>query len=219
MSASAMAPPRELPVGREFLGMARSMRNRIDSIDPVAVAAMGEISRRLQARCRRRQHLTPSVSAEAVRAWRTHVPDTGRLAIETHIGHRSLFIRELRLSRCRTRNEAWQDAAWEQGVGVMLISLTIQVFSFQFNYFHLAVVSLHALARRFQRGIDNSDAAILADLRVIADVAAEIAVTHGAFEIAVPGGRWGGYIVEMPDENGPHTRVLSIRTFLPAEEE
>jgi hypothetical protein len=205
-------------VSREFVGMARSMRNNIDAIDATATAAMGEVSRRLQARCRRRQHLTPSVAVETVKAWRTHVPETGRLAIESHIGHRSLFIRELRLSRCRTRNLGWTDAAWEPGIGIMLIACSVQIFSWQFNYFHLAVVSLHALARRFQRGIDNSDASIMADLRVVADVAAEIAVTDGAFEIPVPGGRWTGFVAEMPDATGSIERVLSIRTFLPTEE-
>jgi hypothetical protein len=62
------------------------------------------------------------------------------------------------------------------------------------------------LARRFQRGFDTTDGAILAELR-------ELAMRHAA--MAFDGGSWVGEVArtEIAQVSCP---VLAVRTFAPA---
>jgi hypothetical protein len=215
MSAAMAAPS----VAAEFLGLARTFRNGVDMVDPVAIAAVDTIARSLRARLRRRQKMTASVEIAMDRQWRATVPAIGRLALETRVEARSLHIRELRLSSSRIHDKGWRDGDWEAGICINVIGLVADHRKFRFNSIALASLNLHAIGRRYQRGLDNSPAAIVSDLRSIADVAAEVAETDGNFEINVAGGVWAGHVMEIRDEDGRDpTKILSIRTFLPAEE-
>jgi hypothetical protein len=75
----------------------------------------------------------------------------------------------------------------------------------------VASLSLHALARRYQRGFNTSDATILAELRAMALCHADIIQTLGDFAMAGDGGMWVGEVGlrdSMP--------VMAIRSFTPA---
>ena len=76
----------------------------------------------------------------------------------------------------------------------------------------VASISLHALARRFQRGFDTTDGAILVELR-------ELAMRHAAIGVSLcDGGSWVGEVArtEVAQVSCP---VLAVRTFAQAERE
>ena len=72
-------------------------------------------------------------------------------------------------------------------------------------------VSLHAVARRMQRGFDTSDAAILSELKQIAMMYPTIVESLGDFSMPGDGGLWCGEV----GRNGS-APLLAIRTFTPA---
>jgi hypothetical protein len=76
----------------------------------------------------------------------------------------------------------------------------------RFFYFHglMACVSLHALARRYQRAFDSLDAAIRADM--IALAIASTGPQTGRFSVRCPDGAWAG--------RAQSTWCLGVRTFL-----
>ena len=72
----------------------------------------------------------------------------------------------------------------------------------------IAGFGLHSIARRFERGGDRTDAAVLADFSALAAGYAAAVAARGEFEITVPsGGRWIGAF-------GPGDAVVIVRTFI-----
>ena len=72
-------------------------------------------------------------------------------------------------------------------------------------------VSLHAVARRMQRGFSTNDETILSELRQIAVMYSTIVESLGDFSIPGDGGLWCGEV----GRNGS-APLLAIRTFTPA---
>lgn len=75
----------------------------------------------------------------------------------------------------------------------------------------IASLSLHALARRYQRGFDTSDAMILSELKALAMCHADVVQTPGDFAIGGSGGNWVG---EVGLRDG--MPVMAVRSFKPA---
>jgi hypothetical protein len=71
----------------------------------------------------------------------------------------------------------------------------------------IAGVGLHALARRYQRGADRTDTAVLGDLLPIATDYRAVARAKGEFSIPAGGGSWIGAC-------GPFDAVAIVRTFV-----
>jgi hypothetical protein len=101
--------------------------------------------------------------------------------------------------------EGWDDA--EPALAITLYDLAVAPPSFSEKLIPLSVIGLHALARRYQRGADYSDAAVLDDLRVLARDGLAAFKAGGEFAIPAPsGGRWIGAV-------RPEDRVVIIRTY------
>ena len=88
-----------------------------------------------------------------------------RLALEISLGRKSLAIREMRVTASEYRPEEWDTT--ERGLTVFMIGLEAGPFRYMFAIHTLAHVSLHAMGRRSQRGLDATEAAILHDLRAL----------------------------------------------------
>lgn len=78
----------------------------------------------------------------------------------------------------------------------------------------LASVSLHALARRFQRGSIVTDVAVTSDLRALAEACGRLVAQKGPFELSCANGRWIGRVAYGEVRNGGRSRVVIVRTFL-----
>jgi hypothetical protein len=149
---------------------------------------------------------------DAERRWRNVVPAFGRLAMEVDgESLRSPCFIELRVvcgvSHCAT----WPDEGQEPGVLVGWHAVEFDEQAIASRFVSLASVSLHALARRYQRGWDKSDTAIFADLAVLAHDFRE-AVTLPRFAVAVSKGAWVGEPM-----NAGESTVLAVRTYYDAD--
>lgn len=84
----------------------------------------------------------------------------------------------------------------------------------------IAVASLHALARKYERGADRSYAAVLADLRRLAGAAAgaDGLRLHHDYVVRTADGGWLGVAValRLAEGEAPIT-VLNARTWLDAD--
>jgi hypothetical protein len=80
---------------------------------------------------------------------------------------------------------------------------------FVFDSSTLAVVGLHGLARRYARGADRRDIAVVRDLVALAVAVPAALAKGGEFQIAAGEGRWIGS--RMLLEGKP---VAAVRTYV-----
>jgi hypothetical protein len=86
---------------------------------------------------------------------------------------------------------------------------------FRFEDALVASAPLHALARRFQRGWDLSDAAVRAAL---ASPRPDVLAAGGEFTVPLPEGCWVGTVAEIEDRSEP-ARILVVRSYIGADME
>lgn len=205
-AARALAPP-SAPSGRvpsEFVGLARALHRKIADVHPAAEAAAD----RLLSPFRPRPCFTPMPRHAELRRlaqqWR-RLPSFGRLrlVISSDPGH--LQILELRVTPSRIEADGWAED--EPALAIKLTTIAIKPPEFEEKHLLIAGIGLHALARRYQRGADRADAAVLADLLPIATGYRATARAKGEFTIPAGGGRWIGAV-------GPFDAAALVRTYI-----
>jgi hypothetical protein len=201
-------------VPTEFVGMARARRAALMAEHRRAVVAIDRIIVPLRGRFYLRQAPTVGCFAKVARTWRSQVPTIGRLDLSiTHTPER-LAIVEFRAGDCRLSLAAWDEGADEAAIEVSRVVLTISPGWFYFEHLPVASISLHALARRFQHGWHNSDAAICADLLALARPHADMPAREGDFTVLAADGQWAGFVTEIEDR-GKLVPLRIARTWLP----
>lgn len=187
---SAALPPR-VPV--EFVGLARQLRRRVVDEERRFVDEV----ERLVAPLRPRGRFTPVARQVVLEmlglAWRRRSP-LGRLRLVVNYARPRLDIVDLRLADARVYGWSGDD---EPALAVVLHHVGIAPPApTRESVTMIAALGLHALARRFQRGADRSDAAVLADLVELALRAPDAVAAGGEFEVATPNGRWVGATID-----------------------
>jgi hypothetical protein len=149
------------------------------------------------------------------------LPHDFRLGFGTQLdprGRRGKII-DLRVQPATLQSADWDDDALEPTLSVAMHWFDVPPRVDQTTSQCLAVVSLHALGRRYERGRDHSHAAIIADLQALATVNvndAERFPEGERFQIPTPRGSWCGTAVGvgMAADVGGNAVRLVVRTFL-----
>lgn len=200
------------PVPREFLGLARDLRRRLAAADAQVAPGLEHALRPLRERLERRPTLRADLLTDAERHWRQGVPGFGRLvlAAERRRGRVPYFC-ELRAQAGAFRFATWPPG-FEPGLLLVLILAEPRPGGVDVRQTPLAAVSLHALARRYQRGGDCSEAAIFGDLADLAPFAQETGLPPAVrFALPLAHGCWCGERVQVDGR-----MVLAVRTYLGA---
>jgi hypothetical protein len=119
-----------------------------------------------------------------------------------------LTLNELRLAPGRMRFRGWD--ADEPSIRVVMRWLTTPPFA---EGADIVELGLHSLARRFERGRPNDNAAVLRDVHALARGYLNASDPSGEFEIETPCGRWVGAII-IPAGEGEHPGALCARTYI-----
>jgi hypothetical protein len=132
---------------------------------------------------------------------------TARLAFKVQEAGERFTLCEVRVVPSRMRMEGWDKSE---------LALAVRLTEIEFAHGHLSIswrplgdACLHAIARRYQRGEDRSDAAVLADLWALAEAFPQQAANSGDFKVPAGKGFWVGERVQYG--GGPH---LAARTFV-----
>ena len=211
-------PPDTTRIPREYLGAARSLYKRIDVASAATAAQTRAIADRLRDAYTKHNGKIPPSTITAARFKWERLDTFGRLELEIERpGQRLLNIAELRVSSASMRYNAWLGDAREPSFSVELLTLIVGKECFDQRSECLACFSLHAIARRLERG----DPRYMDDAAIFGDMAAALTLKHQRMpnrrgrSIPVPsGGFWAGEFVDAV-QGDDNTRVLSIRTFLP----
>jgi hypothetical protein len=192
----------------EFTGMARLLRQRLaeqDELVDMAISALRPIRDRL--RRHPKKPIRDETLLHAKRAWE-RLPAFGSLGRTCDIRDaRAPRFHELRAGPTKFSGPDWQHPT--DGIVVVLIGASVQGGSFRVSAPILAVLSAHALARRYERG-QRSDLSVLADLEVLATSFPRLIETADRFNCPVADGTWTGNVAMAG-----HYVALNVATFLP----
>ena len=214
--SAALAPSdwRAGPVDAAFLGQARAFRDRLKATSATCSRLIDAIAEPAVRRAKRHPIPRREVLVDVARRW-SCMPSLGLLDSSTDLDLRK---RTLRICQLRVCPSDFRSAAWsvdEAGLSVLGLQLDIGPHRLNFAMPSLVTVSLHALARRYQRGLAVDDAAVFGDLHVLAK--AHLRLATGAvgelFEVEASGGCWRGNVTDASTSAGTD-RILSARTFL-----
>jgi len=120
-------------------------------------------------------------------------------------------ICEVRCTAGSFRFKDWEGDAHEPDIGLVEIIMSARPGRFEITPPRLlGSISLHSLARRYERGRDRGTEAIRADLAAIARAHAGVMeAPWGPFRIPAGAGCWVGEVVKA--STGP---CLSVRSYL-----
>jgi hypothetical protein len=207
---SAVVTSERVPV--EFVGLARSLRNRITQSDLAIGPAMDRIAAYGNEIMSRRHSFRPEHLSHLERQWRTTIPALGRLGFATERRKGRLVVADVRLFASSFRRLSWRDDAYEDALSLFISSGRFGPDQVSIKHLPIAAISLHAIARRYQRSFDSSDEAVFRDLSEIALHVGDL-LGLAIFRQPAGDGGWHGSTVQS-SYNNCEQRILSVRTFI-----
>jgi hypothetical protein len=190
-TAPTELPTRSAPnVPHEFVGQARLFCARFASAAKTASAAVLQIGADARAIVQRRPTWRSEHLSGFERQWRQTIPDEGRIGLEIERSKRALIIAELRLTRSSYKDIRWSQPFPENSVSLMLCTCRLTTpAAFEIKRQAIATLGIHAIARRYQRGFDNTDRAILTDISELALNASQLLGANSqTFALPCPSG-------------------------------
>jgi hypothetical protein len=197
-------------VPAEFRGAARVFRDEVKRIDKEMDRALATIAKPLVVRLRRHPRLRHELIAVAVHQYRRTVPVEFRFGeVEVTPDRDAFEIAEIRATATWINSVEWDSDAIEAGIAVARCTLTMRpTVGLVHIWMPRAVVSMHAIARWFERSGSRDHDRILADLAVLADSAGD------GDHVATPGGFWRGEMEVMEGTDKVTARARNVRTWV-----
>lgn len=188
-------------VPSEFVGRARQLRANLMADHDEWLAASAQLLKKVKVRPGFRRLKTKQLAD----LW-INLPGQGaQLGMLYRTNPGELSVGELRVFPSHLRLVHWPPDALEISISLTSVALVLRGDRCLTSHRWLADVGLHALARRFQRGSDRSDEAVLHDLGSIEPGYANAIERGGDFDLA----GWRGDVRIVQGE-----RVLCVRTFV-----
>jgi hypothetical protein len=200
-------PARRVPV--EFIGKARLLRDQVAR----AHTTYSEAVESLIAPLRPRAGFIPTFTRQTMSVfagrWRDTIPQWGTFRFVTKAQRTKLAIAETRITPFRATMDGWDQD--ELGVALAVVTAMIELpATLKIDLQVVVTVSLHALARRVERGDHKSDLAVLRDLLPLVSSHPNRMAKGGDFEIpGFHGGRWIGSRIGLDGKP-----VLAVRTYI-----
>jgi hypothetical protein len=206
-----------VPVGAEFFGKARYLRRRVEREDAQFVATINGLIAPIEQRLRKypTRKLRPEMLAALIQSWRFVDCRDLRLDLDARLERTRCTLVERRVIAGRMQFLDEDRDGDEPDIAVNELGLMIDGNRFQLRGRMICAFSMHAIARRLQRAQDGSDAGLLHDMNVAANID-HSTLSGGGFKVVThsDGGGWRGRVVRMKRNDGEPVPVLSIRTWL-----
>jgi hypothetical protein len=216
-----MLPTLNERVPRLYTGHARSLLNRVRQASQQFHAVLDDIWPPLKARYQQHGKVRNELLDAAQRNWTRTTPAFGRLA-DTRIERKNyhLSIAEFRLMTGDLNFDRWQDYAKEPSIAIELVSIIVSRKQCTLDFETTAILSLHALARRYERSVYRETDDVLSDLAPIVKAADALQRQCQPFTIDVGSGQWLGEVVQADflSNNKAPKKVAAVRTFISADQ-
>jgi hypothetical protein len=218
---SSAPPPSSERIGAEAVGRARDFRRRVMTDDTAFITVMERLVEPVRVRLKRypNRKLRRELLIDLERQWRCGVPTRFRLSYSAKLDSGWGEIAERRVTAGQTRRI--NDPEWrglEDDVSIVETQLLAMPGRFRLHSTTLCTFSQHAVARRLQRGVGIDDEALITDLAVVAAIDVDQVPADEGFKIVTDrhGSSWRGRVAKQQEQDGTITRMISVRTWLPA---
>jgi hypothetical protein len=196
------AAPDRIPV--EYIGLARNLIRRITAAYQAAESRRGRLLRPFRPTANFRpvpRHIHLQTLSERLRHPRALCRLRGAAKFEA--GH--LRVMEIWAVPATLEHDDWHET--EPALALMVRLIRIEPPNFVEKDERVVAVGIHALARRYQRGAEWADAAVLGDLLALVEAYPRAGPAPGEFAAPASGGRWRGAIA-------PGSSVMIVRTYV-----
>jgi hypothetical protein len=216
LATPADEPPRRNsePIPADCWQAARDLRNRIAWEDATFINELDKIIAPIKARHDRKPTPRVELIAGAKRQWQA-IGEYGRILLNNadrkQMGH-GMGLCDLRIHPAQLHDKSWADDGYELGVAIGTVVLVWQPRNLQLRMNTIATVSLHTLARFYQRSPDTSRAALYASFAEIVAASPKLFADDDAFELTTHWGRWRGVVYQFTEGDERH-QMLGIRTY------
>jgi hypothetical protein len=182
-------------IPRLYTGRARDLLHQVRDASEQFKLALDAIWFPLKHRFETHHKVRLEMLDAAQRNWRSTVPSFGRLG-DTRIERKnySLSIAEFRLMTGDLNFDHWTNEAREPSIAIELVSIIVSRKQCKLDFETVAILSLHALARRYERSVYRETDDVLSDLTPIVK-ASDALLRHRSFSIDVDHGCWCGETV------------------------
>jgi hypothetical protein len=195
-------------VGAEFVGLARVFRGLVQHVDQRVHDALVDIAQPLRKRLREHPRLRSEQASGALRLYHLLVPEQCRISIDAARHKTDFMVVEQRLMPSRLRHDDWGDSEpAEPGISICKLYFGTKDGKVIHRVHPRVAVSLHAIARRVERGADRSHDALLADIAILVNADGEDVPTPAS------DGQWLGNSIIAQDDGKP-CRLLNVRTWV-----
>jgi hypothetical protein len=221
MDSLSLQPDQDLEAP-EFIGMARKLHGQVvvaaKISSPMMAAIRTDIIRTGERRGRRRGHHTAwraDYLLEIEQRWR-RIPRIECLHQYVERTKSTLLILDVRCGSTIVQNSHWPDGQQETDLITVGNRIVMNDHGTECNSANMATVSArHALSRRYRRGFDNSDRAVMGDLGVLAEFKLPEEPIPRVSVTARSGGLWCGDVMRFRSFDGVANLVFGVRTFRP----
>jgi hypothetical protein len=203
----------------EFLGKARDIRRRVAREDTEYDRTVDALIAPVQDRLRRypQRSLRQEMLIAFIQDWRFMPCRDWRLCLDAKLSKGRASLIEYRLVAGQMRRP--DDPNWvgmEEDLAAIKVEVLVNRSSVKIASKATATFSLHAIARRVQRGLDASDEALMHDFLVAAALDPDTLPGAGGYKVTThpDGSGWRGRTVRQKGPDGVSRRVLSVRTWL-----
>ena len=149
--------------------------------------------------------------------WNQTMPVEGRINLQSRRSKYGLEVEELRLVSATYEDVRWSNSNMTTSVVLMhgFFNLTSPP-AYSYRRSPIALIGIHAIARRYERACDFSDEIILSEIARLAALAPHIIGSEGEkFSLDCPCGRWLGKVDTVGAPGGPSQNILHVQTFVP----
>jgi len=196
-------------VPHEYVGLARHLRNQISAAYTEFDSGVERLFEPFHGT--NRSSLSRGTLLRRFAAdWRA-LPSFGRLRIKIDQEDGGVAIDEARLCPTSLLRTDWDEP--EPSIAITLFSIRIAPRTATDKVRVLAIVGLHGLGRRYERGEDRGDLSVLRDLLPIVTAWPSAIRNSGDFEIPAGCGAWRGEVASITLA-GETMTALSVRTFV-----
>jgi hypothetical protein len=210
--------PASVKIDATAWGLARDFRRRVEVEDHAFLRITDALFRPIHARQAKHpeRKIRAEQLAELARRWRVEPPKRFRVSFAASVRGPKGTISERRVIAEEMTEDAWNTP--EPGLAIGDARIVADKDGARTTGGTICVFSLHAIARRLQRGIGTSDADLIADMIPVAvhrfaDLPEDAPVTIATDRY---GGGWRGRITMATNPGGAHGRlIVAVRTWLP----
>jgi hypothetical protein len=199
----------KLAVPREFAGLARGLRRNVDVADGVWMQEIKQLTTPLLKRLKRKPTLRNDAAIDLARNW-SEIPNPFRLMMNADTDGKHIQIAECGIGISQGKRELWE--TFENTRCIKIVSLDTRLRMEMVSTYSLATISLHAIARWYQRTRSRDTTKLLHDLKQI------IGCDDPEKVVLEDGSEWRGIITPAIDGHERQVIVRTVRTYLSHEQ-